>query len=91
MTGTPGPWAVCLDSEPMDQDGIVCCGGNELEIRPAAGQKLGDEAADFRLMAAAPELLNAVRFLLSNPDNRISKADRDAAYAAIFKATGGAA
>ena len=43
---------------------------------------------DWKLAAAAPDLLNAVRFLLSNPDNRISKADRDAAYAAIAKATG---
>lgn len=42
-----------------------------------------------RLIAAAPELLNAVRCLLSNPDNRISGADRNAAYAAIASATGG--
>jgi hypothetical protein len=40
------------------------------------------------LIAAAPDLLNAVRFLLSNHDNRISKPDRDAAYAAIAKAKG---
>lgn len=40
------------------------------------------------VVGAAPDLLNAVRFLLSNPDNRISRADRDAAYAAIAKAEG---
>ena len=49
-----------------------------------------EQVANTLLIAAAPDLLNAVRFLLSNPDNRISAADVNAARAAISKATGGA-
>lgn len=45
------------------------------------------QKANAKLIAAAPELLNAVRFLLSNPHNNISLADIAAANAAIAKAT----
>lgn len=93
--GTPGPWAVCLDTDPMHEEGIVCCGGNELEIRPAAGQLLGDEAADFRLIAAAPDLLAALRVLLRDVEAVDAVADyglelqggMDQAHKAIAKAT----
>jgi hypothetical protein len=85
--GTPGPWAVFLDTDPMNEDGIVCCGGNELEIRPAAGQKLGNEAADFRLMAAAPDLLEALQNL-ENDDGSIPHHAWAMVQTAIAKATG---
>ena len=55
------------------------------------GCSLEEAKANARLIAAAPDLLNAVLFLLNNPDNRISRADVNAALAAIAKATGGAA
>jgi hypothetical protein len=91
--GTPGPWAVFLDTDPMNEDGAVCVSGNDHEIRPAAGQKLGDEAADFRLMAAAPDLLEALEKLarLGNGEHYGNSDGNMIARAAIAKATGGAA
>ena len=89
---TPGPWRIngnnmfrwiVADSEVFTHSDDV--------NRSAYGGNMVCESvheANARLIAAAPDLLNAVRFLLSNPDNRISKADRDAAYDAIAKATG---
>ncbi len=81
---TPGPWQYLPESQEncaaiVAKTAFVC----EFFCGPAE--------ANARLIAAAPDLLNAVRFLLSNHDNRISRPDRDAAYAAIAKATGGAA
>jgi hypothetical protein len=73
----------------MNEDGIVCCGGNELEIRPAAGQKLGNEAADFRLMAAAPDLLAVVQAIIGDGLHcDVSPRLHRAAVAAIAKAIG---
>lgn len=43
---------------------------------------------NLKLKEINAELLNAVRFLLSNPDNKISAPDVSAANAAIAKATG---
>ena len=95
---TPGPWYVGTEfndqgrhiyaaQKVRHEDGdewhpLIACTDDD--------ERLVDWQANARLIAAAPDLLNAVRFLLSNPDNHISKADRDAAYAAIAKATGAA-
>lgn len=57
---TPGPWRVAESSEPMAEDGTVCESPNGWEIRPGGHQKLGSEAADLRLIAAAPDLLAAL-------------------------------
>lgn len=57
---TKGPWKVCAYNVPLNEDGCIATDADqEFEIRPAAGQKLGDKAADFRLMAAAPGLIQA--------------------------------
>ena len=77
---TPGPWAV---SPTKHRTLIVSAQG----FWVTALEEVSD--ADARLIAAAPDLLNAVRFLLSNPDNRISSADLNAAHAAIANAMGG--
>jgi hypothetical protein len=96
---TPGPWAVRTHWSNKEAFEVYPThGGNDPDFGEwSAIVEVGDcqyeeeSEANALLIAAAPDLLNAVRFLLSNPDNRISKADRDAAYAAIAKATGGAA
>ena len=84
MKYTAGPWTIAA--------GPTYC-AIRTDARVIADMRLVGlhyNKADAALIAAAPDLLNAVRFLLSNPDNHISKADRDAAYAAITKATGAA-
>lgn len=85
---TPGPWQYAFEGgttafiTEADGSTIICIRTTE---NTTAHKNL---AANARLIAAAPDLLNAVRFLLSNPDNRISQADINAAGAAIAKATG---
>jgi hypothetical protein len=85
---SPGPWKVGT------YNGDV--GHRQNAVRSADGDMIADcgwrfdedvISANTKLIAAAPELLNAVRFLLSNPDNRISDADVVAANAVIDKAT----
>ena len=78
---TPGPWETKHHGEWITGKDAV---HGEVVIAKAEF----DWEANARLIAAAPDLLNAVCFLLSNLDNRISKADRDTAYNAIAKATG---
>lgn len=79
---TPGPWPI-----ERRRNAITAIG-------PCVADEYGGFAwldvskADSGLIAAAPDLLNAVLFLLSNPNNRISSADINAARAAIAKATG---
>lgn len=90
---TPGPWEwdgkVWLYDDANEAPWLVQSPSNSIKSKAVlAGQIICTEEANARLIAAAPELLNAVRVLLSNHDNRISKSDRDAAYAAIAKATG---
>jgi hypothetical protein len=91
---TPAPWNVAYANNKASADVgvhgpdsdavgslIICDICND-------GYDTATQQANAKLIAAAPELLNAVRFLLSNPDNRISDADLAAANAAIAKATG---
>lgn len=77
MKHTPGPWMVWTEE------------GFEIFPSPQ-GMRIAivHKESDAALIAAAPDLLNAVRFLLSNPFNKITQADVSAAYAAIKKATG---
>lgn len=61
MVHTPGPWELVDASMALDCDGFIATDTDKtIEIRPAVGVKLGDEKADFSLMAAAPELLAAL-------------------------------
>lgn len=101
---TPGPWAYALEygpniTEPPRITTVGRCasyviglpsdypGGNYRDGDPS-----GDEEADARLIAAAPELLDALRHLWHNA--KASGADMglalDVAQAAISKATGDA-
>ena len=57
---TPGPWSLGESCDLLDRDGVIIESINETyDIRPAIGVKLGDELADMRLMAAAPDFLEA--------------------------------
>lgn len=84
---TPGPWAFVQGGSGDFPTWNVRLGDRGLITLPATAS-METMDADARLIAAAPDLLNAVRFLLSNPDNRISSADLNAAHAAIAKAEG---
>jgi len=86
---TPGPWRVGGNS------GFV----NQIQIEPAIGCAYGagyEVKANARLIAAAPDLLEALEFMLSvfnetYPDVADDEEDREAwakARAAIRKATG---
>lgn len=89
--GTPGPWAVvgaCCDGVGADFDS----GGHKSVCqRPArTGGKLTDEYnANMHLIAAAPELLEALEMLVvfTTPTKR-NAAALSKAYAAIAKAIG---
>lgn len=87
---TPGPWvAVRWSDDDVDAYGwSFSAGGYLLPLSDLETDNPDECDANARLIAATPDLLNAVRFLLNNPDNRISRTDRDAANAAITKATG---
>lgn len=88
---TPGPWKAtpCRVYAPETEDRL------ELRVTISGGNR-DDNRANARLIAAAPDLLEALRGLL--PDavgNHIGGPDTqariDAARAAIAKATGSAA
>jgi hypothetical protein len=79
---TPAPWTAKASPESGYFEWTVH--GKRITV----GVDTDNSEADAKLIAAAPDLLNAVRFLLSNPDNRISRADVAAAQAAIAKAQG---
>lgn len=98
-THTPGPWMVAHESEPQRSDGVILESPNGFEIRPDGDQKLGEEAADLRLAAAAPDLLAVVKGFHSKlatyvnvypGDKQLCRLLREC-NAAIDKATGVAA
>lgn len=86
---TPGPWT--LDDRGYKYivhkpgDGYIT---RDICRMDSSTMAAFAQEANARLIAAAPDLLNAVLLLLGNPDNRISSADVNAARAAITKATG---
>lgn len=84
---TPGPWFVAKETDLQESDGNVVVSPNGWEIRPDGYQKLGDEMADLRLIAAAPDLLEFAQEWISRQgtdSNYMTKKAR----AAIAKATG---
>lgn len=84
---TPGPWNIVLKSDPMSEDGAIVGSYNDHEIRPDVGVKLGSEAADLRLIAAAPDMLKALRTIANQTDltSEQIKQYASAAIAAIAK------
>lgn len=99
---TPGPWIVTPEDPDIDDDGWIISGGPyEAEIAAACPQPGGqsEELANARLIAAAPDLLEAVRMILPlargyAPAHQTAEARRTcdgwlaAAEAAITKAVG---
>lgn len=88
---TPGPWIVSSQHNDWHDkmDGVIVRSCNNDEIRPAGAQTLGDEMADLLLIAAAPDLLEALRQIVEQHgqwNNGIWAAN--IARAAIAKATG---
>jgi hypothetical protein len=60
MAHTPGPWKVIHKYEDSwHADGFIVEGGLGTHIVPDGTQLLGDELADYRLISAAPDLLDA--------------------------------
>lgn len=96
MKHTPGPWTPEFGEayrvRAQQDGGQVAIMMNLKGRHGLAGRRNGDEvAANARLMAAAPELMDALKALL-NYDNlgAYERADvRQKARAAIAKATGG--
>ena len=85
---TPGPWAVYGTLHPGEF--IIHQGGHGLAVTRRAN---GSGNANARLIAAAPELLEALRKLVAYVDENVASRDvdphMDRAEAAIAKATGG--
>ena len=74
--GKPGPW---------HWQGRVLC--NNAHIVGGDGWTFND--ADKRLIAAAPELLEALQFIINDCSRMIPKCAEEKANAAINKALGG--
>lgn len=73
--GKPGPW---------HWEGKVLC--NDANIVGGDGWTFND--ADKKLIAAAPDLLEALRFIINDCSRMIPKCAEDKAIAAIKKALG---
>ncbi len=92
MSGhTPRPWVVV--TELRDTDEIICDMLNNGYVAITQGQKLANWRDDAALIAAAPDLLEALDALLiayCDPGNQGSDHDEkvEAARAAIAKARG---
>ncbi|WAD26648.1 hypothetical protein OS670_19970 [Pseudomonadaceae bacterium T75] len=92
MSGhTPGPWVVV--TELRDTDEIICDMLNNGYVAITQGQKLANWRDDAALIAAAPDLLEALDALLiayCDPGNQGSDHDEkvEAARAVIAKARG---
>jgi hypothetical protein len=89
---TPGPWKVIHKYEDSwTSDGFIVEGVLGTHIVPDGEQKLGDELADYQLMASAPQMLEALQEIVNAADDK-GWEQLDASFAkaraAIAKATG---
>ena len=87
---TPGPWRVNMDCEDAFLGKISVEAGNSYYI--AQVDEGRSQLANARLIAAAPELLEALELLVDNPYREGTESDerlRRIARAAIANATGG--
>jgi hypothetical protein len=95
---TPGPWQIYKDRNRIDRypgiDGVtrtVIVFGVDGESNGVRGQNYEESLANAHLIAAAPELLDALELLVAwanIQDGSPSQYLRDAALAAINKAKG---
>ena len=80
---TPGPWHEGSYRSIESQSGTIC------EVYSHMG--IAEADANQKLIAAAPELLAALEWIVNQPTGSMYAEVREAARAAIAKATGGAA
>ena len=94
MKHTPGPWTVI--SDPLHFHtlstvvaGKVCSGLSEMRVDVGGSASLAEQEANARLIAAAPDLLEALIEVFEDKQsvNKLSWIDKTAT--AIAKATGG--
>lgn len=63
---TPGPWGISINPDEPEIVAQLCTSGLAyFAIVPSDSVSLGDIVADARLIAAAPELLEAARLVLA--------------------------
>ena len=94
---TPGPWHAAARSAKQRQIGVYTAQGNVVAVGRAGDPiDLERRIADARLIAAAPELLEALQRLLPAYREAVKLYDSNhddvftvAAHKAIAKATGG--
>jgi len=84
---TPGPWKVITEAAALEVDVFEVAEVSHFRVipdRPDTWSSQGDAFADARLIAAAPELLEALESIVNSDNYQI-------VAAAIAKATGGQA
>lgn len=83
MKHTPGPWKLNIDT---------VCVRNGVQVQPVTHHMDSQGMADARLIASAPELLEALKAIVAlddgTPDLWHFEKEFDAARAAIAKAEG---
>lgn len=87
---TPGPWVACGYGDYSDYDGkcrVVLGEGGDIRTAVVLGFDTPENEANARLIAAAPDLLEALQDILDTGFAGGPQAKR--ARAAIQKATGG--
>jgi hypothetical protein len=89
---TPGPWSVGIAKSGIHNPLVKGADGRNILETGGFGQKLEENTANARLIAAAPDCLAALQLVLD--DNRLmnsmSREQARAILDAVAKATGGA-
>lgn len=88
MKHTPGPWRVVVDDSASQVTGFPCIEADNYQVVGTEGMydDIETDFANAHLIAAAPDLLEALKNLLA--DNLMETPSTIAAYAAIAKAEG---
>lgn len=81
MKHTPGPWRI------SENDPQTVLGGDSITARIISINKAHAEA-DARLIAAAPDLLGALQFIITDPMGSVTPGGLRRAQKAIDKALG---
>jgi hypothetical protein len=86
---TPGPWKAVSESACQEIEVMEIAEVSHMRVIPAAGgwPTAGSPEDDARLIAAAPELLEALQFLMTASGEQLTTAFEQA-QDAIRKATG---